>query len=344
MGCLKLNIENSTSLRLFNGGNWVVSKKDENLYRYGFQGQEMDNEVKGEGNSVNYKYRMHDARIGRFFAIDPLTKSYPWNSPYAFSENRVIDSRELEGLERVSIHNYSFAPFDDFGGGFHGDGENRGFGDKVNPGSKLNEKFRIGSMVTLSLTGDADIKRKAYGSWSLWTGDADFSAAKFESFNYSNGNLNYHYAGGNAEPLWIMQSFVADIDVKLDITFKQMKNNNKFQVTGLVKGDRFPSNETYLTDVGGNKLFFGVSGPDGMFNESLGPITELNGAGNERMQQFNFFILFNDDDTFKGVSLGNGTWYDLNAWNKIFTDLSPKNQNTGTNVTNDKVQTDYDPD
>jgi len=344
MGCLKLNIENPASLRVFNGGKSTVSKNDVKAYRYGFQGQEIDNEVKGEGNSVNYKYRMHDARIGRFFAIDPLTKSYPWNSPYAFSENRVIDSRELEGLERVSIHNYSFAPFDDFGGGFHGDGENRGFGDKVNPGSKLNEKFRIGSMVTLSLTGDADIKRKAYGSWSLWTGDADFSAAKFESFNYSNGNLNYHYAGGNAEPLWIMQSFVADIDVKLDITFKQMKNNNKFQVTGLVKGDRFPSNETYLTDVGGNKLFFGVSGPDGMFNESLGPITELNGAGNERMQQFNFFILFNDDDTFKGVSLGNGTWYDLNAWNKIFTDLSPKNQNTGTNVTNDKVQTDYDPD
>ncbi|MEE9363953.1 MAG: hypothetical protein V3U92_15235 [Cellulophaga sp.] len=77
---------------------------------------------------------------------------------------------------------------------------------------------------------------------------------------------------------------------------------------------------------------------------ALGPMTELNGAGNERMQQFNFFILFNDDDTFKGISLGNGTWYELADWNKIFTDLSPKGQNTGTNVTNDKVQTDYDPD
>ncbi|MEP4780045.1 MAG: 3-coathanger stack domain-containing protein, partial [Algibacter sp.] len=28
-------------------------------YRYGFQGQEMDNEVKGEGNSINFKFRMH---------------------------------------------------------------------------------------------------------------------------------------------------------------------------------------------------------------------------------------------------------------------------------------------
>jgi RHS repeat-associated protein len=68
-------------------------------FRMGFQGQEVDNEVKGDGNSVNYKYRMHDPRLGRFFAVDPLAKDYPWNSPYAFSENRVVDGVELEGLE-----------------------------------------------------------------------------------------------------------------------------------------------------------------------------------------------------------------------------------------------------
>lgn len=67
--------------------------------RYGFQGQERDDEVKGTGNSINYKYRMHDPRIGRFFAVDPLADKYPHNSPYAFSENRVVDGVELEGLE-----------------------------------------------------------------------------------------------------------------------------------------------------------------------------------------------------------------------------------------------------
>jgi RHS repeat-associated protein len=71
-------------------------------YRYGYQGQETDDEIKGEGNSVNYKYRMHDPRIGRFFAVDPLAAEYPWNSPYAFSENVVIHMVELEGLEASS--------------------------------------------------------------------------------------------------------------------------------------------------------------------------------------------------------------------------------------------------
>jgi RHS repeat-associated protein len=71
-------------------------------YRFGFQGQEMDGEIKGEGNSVNYTFRMHDPRVGRFFAIDPLAAKYAHNSPYAFSENRVIDGIELEGLEFYS--------------------------------------------------------------------------------------------------------------------------------------------------------------------------------------------------------------------------------------------------
>jgi RHS repeat-associated protein len=45
-------------------------------YRYSFQGQEHDDEVKGEGNSVNYNYRMHDPRLGRFFAVDQLEGIY----------------------------------------------------------------------------------------------------------------------------------------------------------------------------------------------------------------------------------------------------------------------------
>lgn len=69
-------------------------------YRYGFQGQEMDDEIKGEGNSVNYKYRMHDPRVGRFFAVDPLMTKFPMMSPYvAFINNPIafVDPLGLEG-------------------------------------------------------------------------------------------------------------------------------------------------------------------------------------------------------------------------------------------------------
>jgi RHS repeat-associated protein len=88
----------------YNTSNSGYSSFFEGSYRYGFQAQEKDDEVKGAGNSVNYTYRMHDPRLGRFFAVDPLQKDYPWNSPYAFSENRLIDGIELEGLEHMNMH------------------------------------------------------------------------------------------------------------------------------------------------------------------------------------------------------------------------------------------------
>jgi RHS repeat-associated protein len=70
-------------------------------YRYGFQNQEKDDEIKGEGNSINYTFRMHDPRLGRFFAVDPLAPKYPYNSSYAFSENSTIAFIEVEGLEKA---------------------------------------------------------------------------------------------------------------------------------------------------------------------------------------------------------------------------------------------------
>jgi len=119
MGCLRLDIaKNQEPILRVIGKNLNPQKMyinyypfgmempgrsySSSVYRYGFQGQEKDDEIKGKGNSVNYKYRMHDVRSGRFFAVDPLAAKYPYYSQYAFSGNRVIDMVELEGLEPKS--------------------------------------------------------------------------------------------------------------------------------------------------------------------------------------------------------------------------------------------------
>ncbi|MEZ4827688.1 MAG: hypothetical protein R3C61_15610 [Bacteroidia bacterium] len=64
-------------------------------------GQEADPEIYGTGNAVSYKYRVEDSRLGRFLSVDPLAPKYPFYSPYAFSGNKVIAYRELEGLEET---------------------------------------------------------------------------------------------------------------------------------------------------------------------------------------------------------------------------------------------------
>lgn len=65
-----------------------------------FQDQERD-ETTGW---VQFKWRNHMPEIGRFFNIDPLSEKYVYNSTYAFSENRLIDGVELEGLEWYGVN------------------------------------------------------------------------------------------------------------------------------------------------------------------------------------------------------------------------------------------------
>lgn len=78
-------------------------------YRFGFQNQETDPEIKGEGNSVNFKYRMYDPRIGRFFAVDPLADKYPYLTPYQFASNSTVYLIELEGLEgKIYLYKHWF--------------------------------------------------------------------------------------------------------------------------------------------------------------------------------------------------------------------------------------------
>jgi RHS repeat-associated protein len=68
-------------------------------YRYGFNGKENDNEVKGEGNQQDYGMRIYDGRIGKFLSVDPLTPKYPELTPFQFASNTPIQALDLDGLE-----------------------------------------------------------------------------------------------------------------------------------------------------------------------------------------------------------------------------------------------------
>ncbi len=73
-------------------------------YRYGFNGKENDNEVKGEGNQQDYGMRIYDTRLGRFLSVDPLTQKYPWYTPYQFAGNRPIIAIDVDGLEPHDVN------------------------------------------------------------------------------------------------------------------------------------------------------------------------------------------------------------------------------------------------
>ncbi len=323
-------------------------------YRYGFQNQEKDDEIKGAGNSVNYTFRMHDPRIGRFFAVDPLAGDYPWNSQYAFSENTVINAIEMEGLERFFIYSFSFAPFKSFGGGFHGDGSNRKFGDNIQYINSQNKStnFRIGAKIGVDMTPNADLRTEnekitAFGSYSF----NSLIGSKIDDACYSKGYCSklsntsvfpsdgfllnwagyFHNYGGNCaapSPKSITPNIDVYMDLNLGLSYGVNGDGYLLSVKGQLTGDRFPSNEAFITDEIGNKVMLGVSGPD-----PGGPFLELatNALTEENMSEFQIQIKTDKNYNFTGVNF-NGKDYSLSEWNKKFSRLSSTDTKTNTNV------------
>jgi len=308
----------------FNSYQRVTAK--ENKYNT-FQDQEKITDL--DLNWIQFKWRNHDPAIGRFFNVDPLAESYVYNSPYAFSENHVTSHIELEGLEKISIHSASFAPFNRFGGPFKGDGNDRKF--STNPQSSS----RISGSVNLNLSGKGitqtgDPSAQGSVSVNMLTNSSSYSEAEMTSSlsnQYADGttamaDVNFHLSGNNSQ---IPRS--PDIDAKgnLQVGVVDLGEDGSMAIfSGGVTGDKFPANETYIMDASGTGVYLGVSGADG------NPFTSLPGDNDREMSSFNIGVKFNADGNIENVQY-NGTTYSVEDWNKQFQQQDPQSGKTSTN-------------
>ncbi len=76
------------------GRNWNGTD-----YRFGFNGQEKDNEIYGEGKSYTAEFWQYDSRLGRRWNLDPLGK--PWESSYATFADSPIMLIDQSGLDTI---------------------------------------------------------------------------------------------------------------------------------------------------------------------------------------------------------------------------------------------------
>jgi len=72
-----------------------------NSYKYGFNGKEKDDEIKGAGNSLDFGARIYDSRLRRWLAVDPLQSKYPNQSPYNYCSNDPIVFIDPDGMEVI---------------------------------------------------------------------------------------------------------------------------------------------------------------------------------------------------------------------------------------------------
>lgn len=64
-------------------------------YKYGFNGMEKDDEVKGSGNSYTTEFRQFDPRLARWLSLDPVLAV--WESPYAGFRNNPVYFEDPSG-------------------------------------------------------------------------------------------------------------------------------------------------------------------------------------------------------------------------------------------------------
>jgi RHS repeat-associated protein len=66
-------------------------------YRFGFNGKEKDNEIKGDGNSLDFGARIYDSRLGRWASIDPRQNEAPDESTYSSFGNNSVRNVDEDG-------------------------------------------------------------------------------------------------------------------------------------------------------------------------------------------------------------------------------------------------------
>src|SRR5690554_185465 len=96
-----------------NGNPVYVPANGSDGYRYGFGGQEKDNEIAGNGNSYTAEFWQYDPRLGRRWNIDPVVKEH--ESPYAAFANNPIMFIDPNGADTI---NYTSAVNQMPGGSF----------------------------------------------------------------------------------------------------------------------------------------------------------------------------------------------------------------------------------
>jgi len=66
-------------------------------YRFGFNGKEKDDEIKGAGNAVDFGARIYVGRLGKWLSVDPWQNQYSGMGAYASMLNSPIQAYDPNG-------------------------------------------------------------------------------------------------------------------------------------------------------------------------------------------------------------------------------------------------------
>jgi RHS repeat-associated protein len=280
--------------------------------RYDYNGKETDQ----ESGLQDYGMRIYDKRIGKFLSVDPLTKQYSYLTPYAFAENDVISSIDLDGLEKYRVVGRSFAPRGSFGASH--------FESKADDRTKFEiaDYMKVSARIHIEVGIDLDawsISKKIQSQNTIVKGGSSWKVSQQEINAKPKGSkddkqmeIEGDYSAKNGTEIG------PGIDIQFDI-----KINNKYKdmvtVSTNLTGNIFPAQETMIFDEKGTGIFLGTSTAKGS------PLTGVWGDGKEnKLSKSTIAIATDDNGNFMGVysqdKNGNLQVTSPDAYNKTFTE------------------------
>ena len=195
-------------------------------------------------------------------------------------------------------------------------GDNRGFSN--NPASSYRTGIRIGyetdNQSFFEVLGGSINSSSLYGANAISETDCGYSCTSNSIDVHSYGDNDALIPGVDwGGPTW-------DIDMHSSLTTNLTETQGGkqlLQISGNIKGDRFPAAEAFVTDDFGNSVFLGVGAAgSGKHN---GPFVQL--AGDKKLSwiQISISIVVSANGKFEGVQVGDNI-VNLDEWNSSFSD------------------------
>jgi RHS repeat-associated protein len=268
MNSLRLNTDNNLFQNHHHLGGMEMPERKwkvgSGFYRFGFNGQDKNDEISGSGNSYEFTFRMYDPRTGRFLSVDPIGKNYPHSSPYAFAENSPIQCIDLEGLEKYKITGRSFIPMATIGNP-NPFGTSSSFAGDNRTSYQLNTTaFRTEQKVT----ADFDNKSLTYSNNTASGSQGLNKAGKvvekseagpagpvptYDKAFLQNGNSVTIHLSVDAPNKLV--SGAPSINYQFDVTITPSADGKTFDYQIKGNADGFPAYELWITDETNNKSY-----------------------------------------------------------------------------------------
>jgi len=155
---------------------------NDSIYRYGFNAKEKD-DVFGSSTDYDYGFRIYSPEIAKFLSVDPLTKKYPYYSPYQFAGDTPIMAQDIDGLEPDKQVNTNEAPTQTNEASTQGQGQN--------PQLNLNSLNKNPNFTGLSVQQLRQQVRQQYPSLEPWQVNITAGVAlesAYKNFSKQPGN------------------------------------------------------------------------------------------------------------------------------------------------------------